>query len=80
MAAVASRDNAQTFSDYLLFSSDILRLLVDFTILRVLLMCEPASHASHSASHASHSASHASHSASHASYAIKCASHAIYAS
>ena len=36
---------------------------------RVLLTCEPASHASHSASHASHSASHASHSASHASHA-----------
>ena len=37
----------------------------------VVLMCEPASHASHDASHASHAsqgASHASQSASHASH------------
>ena len=36
MAAVASRDNAQTFSDYLLFSSDILRLLVDSLVFALL--------------------------------------------
>ena len=36
------------------------------------LMCEPASQASHSASHASHNASHASHTASQG------ASHAIH--
>ena len=44
---------------------------------RVLLMCEPASHASHNASHASHAsqgvshASHASQGASHASHNMK---------
>ena len=47
---------------------------------RVLLMCEPASHASHSASHASHSASHASHASHNASHASHTASHAIHAS
>ena len=43
MAAVASRDNAQTFSDYLLFSIDILRLLVDslvFALLNTILALE----------------------------------------
>ena len=50
------------------------------SIKRVLLICEPASHASHSASHASHNASHASQSASHASHASHSESHASHAS
>lgn len=36
MAAVGSRDKPQTFSDYLLFSSDILRLLVDSLVFALL--------------------------------------------
>ena len=59
---------------------NFLFLINDNISFRVVLMCEPASHASHSASHASHSASHSanhtSHSASHASHNASHASHA----
>ena len=43
--------------------------------IRILLIYEPASHASHGASHASHKASQASHKASQASHVAGHASH-----